>query len=155
MEFENMFEGRRNVRYNESMSTASERTAYNKAYYQRNREQIRAKYRENHEHHLERQRERRPLYVRELKRKVFDAYGNHCKCCGEENASFLSIDHVYGGGRKHRQAVGGGVMVLLDIIKSGFPDDYQILCFNCNLGRNINGGICPHESSLTGLWQSR
>ena len=23
--------------------------------------------------------------------------------------------------------------------------DIQILCFNCNIGRSLNGGICPHH----------
>ncbi len=31
------------------------------------------------------------------------------------------------------------------IIKNNFPEEFQILCFNCNSGRHINGGICPHE----------
>ena len=29
-------------------------------------------------------------------------------------------------------------------ISRNFPDFLQILCFNCNCGRNRNGGICPH-----------
>jgi hypothetical protein len=141
--------------YNYSMSESNDPSTYYREYYARNRERIRARYRENREYHLERQRERRPAYIRRLKRSVFDAYGNRCNCCGEDNPGFLSIDHVHGGGRKHRQAVGGGVMVLLEIIKAEFPNDYQLLCFNCNLGRNLNAGICPHESISTGLWEEQ
>jgi hypothetical protein len=126
---------------------ASNSSAYNRAYYLANRERIRAKYQANHQTNLEYQRQRRPVYRDELKRQVFEAYGNRCNCCDEDNPGFLSIDHVNGGGRKHRQLVGGSVMVLLDIIKRGYPDDFQILCFNCNLGRARNGGICPHKDA--------
>ena len=59
--------------------------------------------------------------------------------------AFLSIDHVNGGGRAHRKAVGGGIAVLLDIIKRGFPAQFQLLCYNCNLGPYLNGGSCPHK----------
>jgi hypothetical protein len=31
--------------------------------------------------------------------------------------------------------------------KNGFPEGFQVLCANCNIGRHINGGICPHESN--------
>ena len=76
---------------------------------------------------------------------MFKAYGDCCACCGEVNKGFLSIDHVNGGGRAHRRAVGGTLQVLREIAKAGFPPDYQLLCFNCNLGRQYNGGECPHK----------
>jgi hypothetical protein len=61
---------------------------------------------------------------------------------------FLSIDHVNGGGRGHRKSLGtkasSGAM-LYDIKNRGFPPDFQILCFNCNCGRQRNGGVCPHK----------
>lgn len=29
--------------------------------------------------------------------------------------------------------------------KQGFPKgDFRVMCFNCNLGRQRNGGECPH-----------
>ena len=30
------------------------------------------------------------------------------------------------------------------IIRGGFPANYQILCANCNWGKEMNGGVCPH-----------
>jgi len=86
---------------------------------------------------------------RRLKLKVYEAYGNRCICCGEDNLGFLSIDHINGGGRAHRKEVGGGVQLWRLIIKAGFPADYQLLCYNCNLGRYHNGGICPHKSQAS------
>jgi hypothetical protein len=29
--------------------------------------------------------------------------------------------------------------------KRGYPPGYRVLCFNCNRGRYLNGGVCPHE----------
>lgn len=88
-------------------------------------------------------------YMRNLKMEVLNAYGGPvCKCCGETNAWFLTIDHINNNGAEDRKAngnrTGGGLAWLLR--KKGFPPGYQILCYNCNLGRARNGGICPHVS---------
>ena len=119
--------------------------AYNREYYGRNPERTQARYRANREELLAYAQGRRKIYHRRLKKQVFTAYGSSCACCGEGNPAFLSIDHVNGGGRAHRKAVGGGVAILLDIIKRRFPADFQLLCYNCNLGRAFNGGTCPHK----------
>jgi hypothetical protein len=60
----------------------------------------------------------------------------------------LTIDHVDGNGREHRKSLGGGNSRLrLEIIRSGFPPEYQLLCYNCNFARARYGGICPHAAS--------
>lgn len=77
--------------------------------------------------------------------QILDAYGARCLCCGESEPRFLTIDHVNGDGRQHRLELGGSNRrLLLDIIRRGFPAEYQVLCFNCNCGRQRNGGVCPH-----------
>jgi hypothetical protein len=126
--------------------TRDERNAYQRDYYARNKERFQKYYRDREctEERREYQRKHRKEYARRLKNQVLEAYGSCCVCCGETNPGFLSIDHVNGGGREHRRSVGGGVMLYLDIIRRGFPAEFQIQCFNCNLGRNLNGGICPH-----------
>lgn len=31
--------------------------------------------------------------------------------------------------------------------RQGWPQDrYQLLCANCNFGKLMNGGVCPHQS---------
>lgn len=38
------------------------------------------------------------------------------------------------------------------IINNGFPKDLQVLCYNCNLSKHRNGGVCAHtlrEGSTT------
>lgn len=92
-----------------------------------------------------RKRDRLKKSRAKLKAEVYSHYGSVCSCCGEGNQGFLSIDHVNGGGFQHRRAVGGGLAILYDIKKRGFPPDFQVLCFNCNLGRQLNGGTCPHR----------
>jgi hypothetical protein len=32
----------------------------------------------------------------------------------------------------------------LNLRKSEIREDLQLLCFNCNLGKQINNGTCPH-----------
>jgi len=86
---------------------------------------------------------------RHIRRKdaAYAAYGGYaCACCGESEPCFLSLDHVDGGGHRHRKSVPGS-----DIYKwleqHGYPPGFQVLCMNCNHGRARNGGECPHETA--------
>src|SRR5262245_47553294 len=36
----------------------------------------------------------------------FAHYGTECACCGETHIEFLGIDHINGGGHKHRKEIG-------------------------------------------------
>lgn len=69
-----------------------------------------------------------------------------CNCCGEKERKFLTIDHINGGGRKHRKELKntlGGVHGWL--VRNNFPEGFQVLCMNCNWGKYINNGTCPHK----------
>ena len=79
------------------------------------------------------------------KYKVMRAYGGKCVCCGESTLSFLTIDHPNNDGVKDRLAHGVGSTFYRWLKKGGYPEGYRVLCFNCNCGRQINGGECPHE----------
>lgn len=80
-----------------------------------------------------------------IKKEVFMAYGNRCACCEETILAFLTIDHINGGGREHRKKVGGGGRGIYSWLKRNkYPSKFRILCFNCNAGRYINSGKCPH-----------
>jgi hypothetical protein len=66
-----------------------------------------------------------------------------CACCGESILLFLALDHVNGGGyQQHRELGGGGFYSWLR--KNNYPEGFQLLCHNCNFGRQLNGGVCPH-----------
>jgi hypothetical protein len=82
----------------------------------------------------------------EIRRKLFIHYGEKCVCCGEKNDKFLTVDHIDGGGRRHRNEISGGAKGLYRwIIKNNYPKNFQILCYNCNCGKERNNGKCPHE----------
>lgn len=75
-------------------------------------------------------------YEDKCKKLVLEHYGKKCVCCGENNESVLSIDHINGGGREHRKEVGRKIYVWLFI--NNFPDGFQTLCFNCNWLKHID-----------------
>ncbi len=76
-----------------------------------------------------------------LRKAFFDEYGHVCVCCGEDEKIFLTVDHINNDGNISRTK-----HIYRQIRDEGYPSSkYQTLCFNCNTGRSINGGICPHE----------
>jgi hypothetical protein len=92
-------------------------------------------------------------YTKKLKDQVYAKYGGYvCACCGEDIVEFLTLDHVNNDGRKHREALGGvskgsGKSLYKWIIDHDFPAMFQILCCNCNYGKKLNKGVCPHRKS--------
>ena len=107
------------------------------------REQARRYYWQNREDRLAKRR----AYGRQIKLDALAAYGGSCVCCGETTEQFLTIDHIDGCTKEQRKREGLGTSFYLHLKKNGWPDGYQTLCFNCNMGRQINGGICPHQAS--------
>lgn len=83
------------------------------------------------------------------KRRAMDGYGGTCACCGEDEIDFLCIDHVNNDGKAHRKEMGtaGGVTLYRQVVRLGFPDRFQVLCFNCNNAK-YQRGICPHQLQL-------
>lgn len=69
-----------------------------------------------------------------------------CACCGEANVPFLTIDHITGGGVKQRKAlhVSSVAGFYTWLRKNGYPEGYQVLCFNCNGAKSGSGKrFCP------------
>lgn len=86
---------------------------------------------------------------KELRELVFTHYGGYvCACCGERERKFLTLDHVNNDGNAHRKATGrnAGVFTYQWIVQNNFPPGFQILCMNCNFGKSLNGGVCPHQA---------
>jgi hypothetical protein len=83
-------------------------------------------------------------YLIRRKAKVISAYGNKCVCCGLDDIEVLSIDHINGGGTKHRRNVGLGTNFYRWIIKNNFPIGFRTLCLNCNISLGTHGK-CPHN----------
>ena len=87
---------------------------------------------------------------RKLRREIFDHYGWECRCCGEKIKEFLSLDHINNDGYKDRNPGGSkksGKELYLLVKREGFPDRFQTLCMNCNWGKKLGNGKCPHESN--------
>jgi hypothetical protein len=83
---------------------------------------------------------------RRVRLLVFAAYGGKCACCGEGTYEFLTIDHVNGGGRRHREEIGGsGSSIYSWLRKNNFPAGFRVLCMNCNFAAGKFGG-CPHST---------
>jgi hypothetical protein len=81
------------------------------------------------------------------KQTVMAHYGGACHCCGISHLAFLTIDHIEGRTRATRRIAGSGQRTYQYLIRHHFPPGYQVLCWNCNQGRAVNGGICPHLHS--------
>ena len=79
----------------------------------------------------------------QLKHQVVDAYGGECICCGVSDLQLLTIDHIDGGGAHHRRAIGEG-RIYYWLRANGFPSGFQVLCWNCNVGKYRNRNVCPH-----------
>jgi hypothetical protein len=74
----------------------------------------------------------------------------YCQCCKENIVKFLTIDHVDNNGSKHRKSLGliGGIKFYYWLKNNNYPKGYQVLCYNCNCGRDKNHGICPHKEGI-------
>lgn len=92
----------------------------------------------------------------DLKLEVFQYYSGkevpECACCGKKDFDSLSIDHLDGGGKKHRKSIGNrsGKEFYRWLKKNNYPEEYQVLCINCNRARGENKQrFCPdHHPEL-------
>ena len=100
--------------------------------------------------HPERAKEGRLKERQRLRQQTVDAYGGGCACCGETTIQFLQIDHIDGGGGKHRRALGrtGGQHFYRWLRQQGFPTGYRVLCANCHQAISL-WKVCPHTAQST------
>lgn len=128
---------------------------------ERHRERFRQWHKDNAEYHNERSKqwyrdnsirakETQKSYNNNLRLKCLQYYSHsitpYCMCpgCNVTTYEFLSIDHINGGGDKHRREIGHHNLYRW-LINNNFPPGFQILCLNCNMAKN-SYGKCPHES---------
>ena len=79
-------------------------------------------------------------YAFRQKVEVFAEYGGKCATCGESRTEFLTIDHIHNDGAEQRKKMGisGGSSIYAWLKKNGYPkDEFQALCFNCNVAKGI------------------
>ena len=90
-------------------------------------------------------------FRRTIKLEIINYYGGKCTCCGETTIEFLTIDHINGGGNKHRKELSGsarrgGINFYKWLKKNKYPSEYQVLCWNCNCSKGAFG-YCPHQQT--------
>lgn len=88
---------------------------------------------------------RRQEQSRRIRLEIFSNYGGPiCRCCGETEFVFLTLDHINNDGAQHRRKVGTGSTFYKWVIANKFPKGLQVLCWNCNEAKRILGS-CPHR----------
>lgn len=90
-------------------------------------------------------RERGSKYAKLQRAEMITAYGGVCRCCGENEPTFLALDHVFDDGAEDRRNnTRGGNAFIAKLKKQGWPQDrFQLLCHNCNFAKRM--GVCPHQ----------
>ena len=130
-------------------SHTEECKAYRKAYYQKNKARLDAqakRYRQEHKEQMRKYHHRYHLEHRIAeKTQALEAYGGAtCSCCGELHVEFLTLDHINGGGRKHRQEIRRQGFHFYSWLRlHGYPSGFRVLCMNCNLSLGLYK-YCPH-----------
>lgn len=88
-------------------------------------------------------------YYERLRKKVFDVLGRKCSnadckwqnddgSIGCTDERLLQIDHRNGGGTKEARGKGGRCAMLRRVLEH--PDEYQVLCANCNWLKRLERG---------------
>ena len=111
------------------------------------KEKLKIKQKEYRIKNRDKLKEKSILFRKEFLTIYSDNKEPYCKCCNEKEIKFLSLDHIYGGGTKERKLIAckGGNSFYWYLKKLGYPEDYQVLCHNCNMAKGLYGK-CPHEN---------
>ena len=84
-------------------------------------------------------------YTRRIREEALHAYGDTCFCCGEWHYEFLAIDHIEGGGTKHRRELNiSGQKFYFWLRRNNYPKGYRVACHCCNMSLGLYG-YCPHS----------
>lgn len=81
-----------------------------------------------------------------LKRIVIGYYSNDtfkCSGCGCDIYDVLTIDHINNNAYWRKTNEISGRDFYIKIIKNRFPDDYQVLCWNCQHLKRIKKSATP------------
>lgn len=124
-----------------------EHKEYSRQYKEAHREEINAKRREWRArdkaqavpklacNNLEKQKN----YNYRIKQKFFDMYGGRCEMCGEKDRDVLVLDHINNDGALKRKTLKmTGNMEVIYATKNYLPNEYQILCHNCNFRKELH-----------------
>jgi len=74
----------------------------------------------------------------ELKKEVFTHYSKgkpKCNCCGFDNFTALSIDHISGRKEVGHRKTDTSRLVYYWLRRNHYPKDFQVLCVMCNAAK--------------------
>lgn len=122
-------------------------------YYLRNKEKLKKRTRLWKKNNKEKVIKESQRYRKELKIKALKAYSRNdniqCVCCGEKEIDFLCLDHIDNNGaqERKRKKYGLGTSFLKWLKVNNYPKNLrlQTMCFNCNMSKRIQGGVCIHQ----------
>ena len=120
----------------------------------KHREDNREKYDVYSKKYREANRDKCSLAVKASRQKLMmefvNEYGGSCRCCGEEELSFLTIEHSLHDPPRNPSGLRiTAYAELRRLKKSGWPKDkgIYVLCYNCNCSTQIIGTMCAHKSA--------
>jgi hypothetical protein len=88
------------------------------------------KYRDDNREKLKEESRFRTFYYKLLAMEHYSNGFIECAVCGEDRIECLSLDHIYGGGTKHRKDKKIKMMAEW-LRKYNYPTGYRVLCMNC------------------------
>jgi hypothetical protein len=112
----------------------SEMVEYRKIYGQNHKLEARERCRKYAQTHKVEEVKRHHQYHILLKAEVLTHYGNGklaCVRCSFGDIRALSIDHINGGGHKHKIELVRGRNIYNWLKNNNYPEGYQTLCGNC------------------------
>jgi hypothetical protein len=82
----------------------------------------------------------------EVRRQILALFGGACRCCGERQHQFLTLDHVHNDGNAERRIMPNYFSLFRRLLRQGNADKrYQLLCWNCNCAK-AHYSRCPHKA---------
>jgi hypothetical protein len=111
-----------------------------KKWYETHKDEIRAKKRDAmklwRQKNPEKSKEQSRNAKKNLKDKVFAAYGCKCTICGFNDLRALTLDHVKNNGSEERKIYGERGVYNRSLILEN-KHEYQILCMNCQFIKRV------------------
>ena len=125
-----------------------ETSDYNKANREKHRETVK-RWREKNPEKREALTVKHRVHQIAIRKETLSHYSggqNKCACCGESTIEFLAIDHIHGGGGKHRKEskLTGSNRLANWLKKNNYPSGFRVLCHNCNQAKR-QLPKCPHQ----------
>lgn len=122
------------------------RREYERQYYLQHRDEANEANRRSYQRYRPRKLAKQREYRQRAKLEALTHYSiveyPICALCGITDMDILCLDHINNDGSKQRAERGDplGKNLYYYLKKKGFPDGFQVLCFNCNMKKRMMRG---------------